>query len=119
MMHFSKRGEVVDALTLLIYVVNCTFSNKIFWLAFYKLLGKLLISLVDNRIYYKLHLLLSYWKGRSDLSGPTFDPPLVWNQQLGFRPHQSTETSLLQTVNECLVNMEEGLINGLLYLDLK
>ena len=44
---------------------------------------------------------------------------ILANQQSGFRPLHSTETTLLHSVNQCLVNMDKGLINGFLFLDLK
>ena len=40
-------------------------------------------------------------------------------QQSGFRPLHSTETTLLHSANQCLINMDKGLINGFLSLDLK
>ena len=39
--------------------------------------------------------------------------------QSGFRSHHSTETALLHLTNQCLVNMDKGHINGVLFLDLK
>ena len=39
--------------------------------------------------------------------------------QSGFRAGHCTETSLLYTTNQCLVSMDKGLINGILFLDLK
>ena len=39
--------------------------------------------------------------------------------QSGFRKGYSTMTSLLKTTNEWLVNMDKGLINGVVFLDLK
>ena len=44
---------------------------------------------------------------------------IVSTNQSGFRTQHSTETALLYSVNQCLVNMDQGLINGLLFLDLK
>ena len=44
---------------------------------------------------------------------------ILANQQSGFRPLHSTETTLLHSVNQCLVNMDRGLINGFLFLNLK
>ena len=44
---------------------------------------------------------------------------VISNQQSGFRPFHSTETSLLQFANQCLINMDNGLVNGILFLDLK
>jgi hypothetical protein len=40
-------------------------------------------------------------------------------QQSGFRPLHSTENTLLRSANQCLINMDKGLINGFLFLDLK
>ena len=39
--------------------------------------------------------------------------------QSGFRKGHSTSTSLLKTTNTWLVNMDQGLINGIIFLDLK
>ena len=44
---------------------------------------------------------------------------VISNQQSGFRPFHSTETSLLQFANQCLINMNNGLVNGILFLNLK
>jgi hypothetical protein len=44
---------------------------------------------------------------------------ILVNQQSGFRPLHSTETTLLHSANQCLINMDKGLINGFLFLDLK
>ena len=44
---------------------------------------------------------------------------ILENQQSGFRPLHSTETTLLHSANQCLINMDKGLINGFLFLDLK
>ena len=38
--------------------------------------------------------------------------------QSGFRKGQSTATSLLSTTNSWLINMDSGLINGVVFLDL-
>ncbi len=43
---------------------------------------------------------------------------IVSTNQSGFRTQHSTETALLYSVNQCLVNMDQDLINGLLFLDL-
>ena len=37
----------------------------------------------------------------------------------GFRSQHSTETALVHLTNQCLVNMDKGHINGVLFLDLK
>lgn len=44
---------------------------------------------------------------------------ILANQQSGFYPLHSTETTLLHSVNQCLVHMDKGLITGFLFLDLK
>lgn len=44
---------------------------------------------------------------------------IISKHQSGFRTQHSTETTLLHTTNQCLVNMDKGLINGILFLDLK
>ena len=44
---------------------------------------------------------------------------ILAEQQSGFRPFHSTETTLLHSANQCLINMDKGLINAFLFLDLK
>ena len=44
---------------------------------------------------------------------------IIIDEQSGFRPYHSTETILLDSTNEWLYNMDKGLINGVLFLDLK
>ena len=44
---------------------------------------------------------------------------IVSNQQSGFRKSHSTETALMQITDQYLLNMNEGMINGVLFLDLK
>ena len=39
--------------------------------------------------------------------------------QSGFRPRHSTQTALLEATNEWYLNIDNGLINGVLFLDLK
>jgi hypothetical protein len=43
----------------------------------------------------------------------------ISTHQSGFRSRNSTETTLLHTTNQLLVNMDKGLISGILFLDLK
>ena len=47
------------------------------------------------------------------------DNKIITKRQSGFRKYHSTETALLQTTNQYLMNMNRGLINGVLFLDLK
>ena len=47
------------------------------------------------------------------------DNNIISKHQSGFRPLHSTETTLLQSTDEWLFNMDKGLINGVLFLDLK
>ncbi len=47
------------------------------------------------------------------------DNSILVEQQSGFRSQHSTETALLSSTNEWLYNMDSGLINGVLFLDLK
>ena len=47
------------------------------------------------------------------------DNNILVEQQSGFRSQHSTETALLGSTNEWLYNMDSGLINGVLFLDLK
>ena len=47
------------------------------------------------------------------------DNNILVKQQSGFRSEHSTETALLGSTNEWLYNMDSGLINGVLFLDLK
>ena len=44
---------------------------------------------------------------------------IIIDDQSGFRPLHSTETILLDSTNEWLKNMDKGLMNGVLFLDLK
>ena len=44
---------------------------------------------------------------------------IISKSQSGFRANHSTETSLLHITNSWLANMDAGLINGVLFLDLK
>ena len=44
---------------------------------------------------------------------------ILVEQQSGFRPQHSTETTLLSSTNEWLYNMDRGLLSGVLFLDLK
>jgi hypothetical protein len=47
------------------------------------------------------------------------DNKIITKRQSGFHKYHSTETALLQTTNEYVMNMDSGLINGVLFLDLK
>ena len=47
------------------------------------------------------------------------DNSILVEQQSGFRSQHSTETALIGSTNEWLYNMGSGLINGVLFLDLK
>ena len=44
--------------------------------------------------------------------------PIMYTQS-GFRPRHSTQTALLESTNEWYQNIDNGLINGVLSLDLK
>ena len=44
---------------------------------------------------------------------------ILIDQQSGFRPKHSTETALISSTNEWLLNMDKGFVNGVLFLDLK
>ena len=44
---------------------------------------------------------------------------IIVPQQSGFRTQHSTKTSLLKSTNDWLINMDKGLINGILFFDLK
>ncbi len=37
---------------------------------------------------------------------------ILADQQSGFRPFHSTETTLIHSAYQCLINMDKGLING-------
>ena len=39
--------------------------------------------------------------------------------QAGFRKRSSTVTSLLTNTNQWFINMDKGLLNGIIFLDLK
>ena len=47
------------------------------------------------------------------------DNKVLVNEQSGFRPQHSTETTLFSLTNGWLYNMDAGLINGVLFLDLQ
>ena len=44
---------------------------------------------------------------------------ILTNSQFGFRKSHSTTTSLLKSTNKWLFNIDKGLINGVLFLDLR
>ena len=44
---------------------------------------------------------------------------LFADTQSGFRPRHSTQTALLEATNEWYLNIDNGLINGVLFLALK
>ena len=44
---------------------------------------------------------------------------MLTESQSGFRPMFSTETALLEATNEWLWNIDDGLLNGVIFLDLK
>ena len=44
---------------------------------------------------------------------------LLTESQSGFRPLFSTETTLLETTNEWIWNIDNSLLNGVIFLDLK
>ena len=44
---------------------------------------------------------------------------LLADTQSGFRPRHSTQTAVLEATNEWYLNIDNGLINGVLFLDLK
>ena len=44
---------------------------------------------------------------------------IISPNQSGFRSFHSTETALLSSTNKWLISMDQGLINGVLFLDLK
>ena len=64
--------------------------------------AKVLEKLISNQIYLYL-----------ETNG------ILTQQQAGFRKNQSTETSLLNIMNKWLINMDEGHLNGVIFLDLK
>ena len=47
------------------------------------------------------------------------DQNVLTKYQSGFREGRSTSSSLLSTTNSWLLNIESGMINGVLFLDLK
>ena len=44
---------------------------------------------------------------------------MLTESQSGFRPMFSTETALLEATNEWLWNIDNSLLNGVIFLDLK
>ena len=53
------------------------------------------------------------------LSSYINDNDIICKQQFGFRPNHSTETALLKCTDQWLLNMDKGMANGVLFLDLK
>ena len=47
------------------------------------------------------------------------DYELLTNCQSGFRPQHSTQTALLETINSWAFNIDKGLVNGVIFIDLK
>ena len=64
--------------------------------------AKILERLISDQLY-------KYLETQSILS----------QQQAGFRKNYSTQTSLLETTNKWLINMDKGYLNGVVFLDLK
>ena len=56
---------------------------------------------------------------RNQITGYFDCKNLFTKYQSGFRKGYSTMTSLLSVTNEWLCNIDEGLINGVLFLDIK
>ena len=54
----------------------------------------------------------------SQLNEYLIDNNIISVYHSGFRKGQSTATSLLRTTNSWLINMDSGLINGVVFLDL-
>ena len=44
---------------------------------------------------------------------------ILSSQQFGFRKKFSTETAMLDVTNKWLINMDQGYLNGVIFLDLK
>ena len=44
---------------------------------------------------------------------------IITDDQSGFRPYHSTETTLLDSTNDWLKNIDKGLMNGVMFLNLK
>ena len=44
---------------------------------------------------------------------------ILTGEQSGFRKNHSTQSSLLQATNKWLINMDNGCLNGVIFLDLK
>jgi hypothetical protein len=44
---------------------------------------------------------------------------LLADSQAGFRKKSSTTTSLLNNTNQWYMNMDKGLLNGIIFVDLK
>ena len=61
------------------------------------------------RFYQLYNQLISYLDKNKILS----------DSQFGFRKRHSTSTSLLNATNNWLLNIDKGLINGVLFLDLR
>ena len=57
--------------------------------------------------------------GHDKIPGKLETNHILVEQQTGFRKNQSTQTSLLNITNQWLMNMDKGLLNGVIFLDLK
>ena len=66
------------------------------------IIAKIMEKLVHSQFYFYLE---------------RFD--ILASSQHGFRPLHSTVTALLKLTNQWYQNMNEGLINGIVFLDLK
>ena len=62
-------------------------------------------KIFEKRIHTQLHTFLN-------------ENEVLAKDQSGFRSNHSTETTLLHLTNNWLTNMDKGLINGVVFLDL-
>ena len=91
----GKQWRPVITLTILAYLAICKKPIKTINIA--KILEKLICEQINSHI----------------------NNNIICEQQSGFRPGHSTETALLYCTNQWLLNMDKGLINGILFLDFK
>ena len=57
--------------------------------------------------------------GPDNIPGRLINNELLSEYQSGFRPTYSTVTALLETTNNWCVNIDKGLLNGVIFIDLK
>ena len=108
-------------------IINCSFRNKSFpqsWKSA-KVMALFKNSDADNCDNYRpLSVLptvskIVEWAARIQLYNHLDSNGLLHVKQFGFRRKRSTTSALLQFSDDILQNMEDGLVTGVVFLDLK